>query len=137
MEFMILTAARTGEVLWQFKVGSGIIAQPIVYKGPDGKEMTPEDWGTEFGKSIAVFLNGEAIPEPDSRGERIIDDSFLLCFNGHDEDLDFVIPQGVYGKQWTAELNTAGADGTSDLVVDAGEKISLPGRSVLVLRKTA
>jgi lanthanide-dependent methanol dehydrogenase len=30
--------ARTGEVLWQFKVGSGIIGQPIVYKGPDGKE---------------------------------------------------------------------------------------------------
>ncbi|PYT05525.1 MAG: PQQ-dependent dehydrogenase, methanol/ethanol family, partial [Acidobacteria bacterium] len=30
--------ARTGEVLWQFKTGSGIIGQPVVYKGPDGKE---------------------------------------------------------------------------------------------------
>jgi PQQ-dependent dehydrogenase (methanol/ethanol family) len=30
--------ARSGDVLWQFKVGSGIIGQPIVYKGPDGKE---------------------------------------------------------------------------------------------------
>jgi PQQ-dependent dehydrogenase (methanol/ethanol family) len=30
--------ARTGEVVWQFKVGSGIIGQPIVYRGPDGKE---------------------------------------------------------------------------------------------------
>jgi PQQ-dependent dehydrogenase (methanol/ethanol family) len=30
--------ARTGDVLWQFKVGSGIISQPIVYRGPDGKE---------------------------------------------------------------------------------------------------
>jgi PQQ-dependent dehydrogenase (methanol/ethanol family) len=30
--------ARTGDVLWQFKVGSGIIGQPIVYRGPDGKE---------------------------------------------------------------------------------------------------
>ena len=30
--------ARTGDPLWQFKVGSGIIGQPISYKGPDGKQ---------------------------------------------------------------------------------------------------
>jgi lanthanide-dependent methanol dehydrogenase len=30
--------ARTGEPLWQFKVGSGIVGQPITYKGPDGRQ---------------------------------------------------------------------------------------------------
>jgi lanthanide-dependent methanol dehydrogenase len=30
--------ARTGKVLWQYRVGSGIIAQPITYRGPDGKQ---------------------------------------------------------------------------------------------------
>jgi PQQ-dependent dehydrogenase (methanol/ethanol family) len=30
--------ARTGELLWQFKCGSGIIGQPITYLGPDGKQ---------------------------------------------------------------------------------------------------
>jgi alcohol dehydrogenase (cytochrome c) len=30
--------ATNGTLLWQFKVGSGIIGQPVVYKGPDGKE---------------------------------------------------------------------------------------------------
>ena len=30
--------ARTGELLWQFKTGSGIIGQPITYLGPDGKQ---------------------------------------------------------------------------------------------------
>jgi PQQ-dependent dehydrogenase (methanol/ethanol family) len=30
--------ARTGVILWQFKVGSGIIGQPITYRGPDGKQ---------------------------------------------------------------------------------------------------
>jgi lanthanide-dependent methanol dehydrogenase len=29
---------RTGNLLWQFKVGSGIISQPVTYKGPDGKQ---------------------------------------------------------------------------------------------------
>jgi lanthanide-dependent methanol dehydrogenase len=30
--------ARTGKVLWQFKTGSGIIGQPVTYRGPDGKQ---------------------------------------------------------------------------------------------------
>ena len=30
--------ARTGEPLWQFKCGSGIIGQPVTYRGPDGKQ---------------------------------------------------------------------------------------------------
>jgi glucose dehydrogenase len=30
--------AKSGQPLWQFKCGSGIIGQPITYRGPDGKQ---------------------------------------------------------------------------------------------------
>jgi PQQ-dependent dehydrogenase (methanol/ethanol family) len=30
--------ARNGHPFWQFKVGSGIVGQPVTYKGPDGKQ---------------------------------------------------------------------------------------------------
>ncbi len=30
--------ARTGEIVWQFKTGSGIIGQPVSYRGPDGHQ---------------------------------------------------------------------------------------------------
>jgi lanthanide-dependent methanol dehydrogenase len=30
--------AETGELLWQFKTGSGIIGQPVTYRGPDGRQ---------------------------------------------------------------------------------------------------
>ena len=30
--------ARNGTLLWQFKTGSGIIGQPMTYRGPDGKQ---------------------------------------------------------------------------------------------------
>jgi PQQ-dependent dehydrogenase (methanol/ethanol family) len=30
--------ARKGNLLWQFKTGSGIIGQPVAYRGPDGRE---------------------------------------------------------------------------------------------------
>jgi lanthanide-dependent methanol dehydrogenase len=30
--------ARSGELLWQFQAGSGIIGQPVTFRGPDGKQ---------------------------------------------------------------------------------------------------
>ena len=30
--------ARSGKLLWQFKTGSGVIGQPVTYRGPDGKQ---------------------------------------------------------------------------------------------------
>jgi lanthanide-dependent methanol dehydrogenase len=30
--------AETGELLWQFKTGSGIVGQPTTYRGPDGRQ---------------------------------------------------------------------------------------------------
>jgi PQQ-dependent dehydrogenase (methanol/ethanol family) len=30
--------ARTGAPLWQYKTGSGIIGQPVTYRGPDGRQ---------------------------------------------------------------------------------------------------
>ena len=30
--------AKDGKALWQFKTGSGIVGQPIAYRGPDGKQ---------------------------------------------------------------------------------------------------
>ena len=30
--------ARSGKELWRFKTGSGIIGQPVTYRGPDGKQ---------------------------------------------------------------------------------------------------
>ena len=30
--------AHTGKLLWQYKTGSGIIGQPMTFRGPDGKQ---------------------------------------------------------------------------------------------------
>lgn len=31
-------SATGGDLLWQFKMGSGIVGQPVTYRGPDGKQ---------------------------------------------------------------------------------------------------
>ncbi len=117
-------------------LGSGEEDRDIAWLTTTGREMTHEDWGSDFGNCVSVFLNGEAIPEPDARGRRVTDDSFLLCFNAHDEAMDFVTPHDDYALEWTVELDSAEPVTGADAVVNAGEKVSLPGRSVLVLRKT-
>ncbi|MCW2552994.1 MAG: treX [Mycobacterium sp.] len=101
-----------------------------------GVPMTPEDWNSGF-QSVAVFLNGDAIPAPDARGERVVDDTFLLCFNAHSDPVEFAAAEGDYAAEWTAEFDSAVPTGESDLVVKAGDAFTLQGRSIIVLRKTA
>jgi len=98
--------------------------------------MTHVVWDESIHKCVAVFLNGDAISAPNARGERVVDDSFLLCFNAGDEPVGFVMPKSDYAQEWTVELDTNHPAGDADQVVNAGEKVSLPARSLLVLRKT-
>ncbi|HEY2089599.1 MAG TPA: glycogen debranching protein GlgX, partial [Mycobacterium sp.] len=138
-----VTALRTAHPVFRRRrffdgepIRSGDEVRDIAWLTPAGKEMQPQDWGGEFGKSIAVFLNGEAIPEPNARGERVVDDSFLMCFNAHGHEVDFIIPPDDYGTEWTAVLDTTDATGSIELVVHDGDEVSLPGRALLVFRKT-
>jgi isoamylase len=117
-------------------IRSGDQVRDIAWLKPAGEEMTQQDWASGF-QCVGVFLNGDAITTPNARGERVVDDSFLMCFNAHSKALDFIAPDGDYARQWTGAIDTADPTGATDLVVKAGEKISLPGRSLLVLRKTA
>ncbi|HUF32659.1 MAG TPA: glycogen debranching protein GlgX [Acidimicrobiales bacterium] len=106
---------------------------------PEGEEMDDDDWDVGFAKSLGVFLNGQAIATPDQRGEPVVDNSFLVLFNGHFEALDFTLP-GLWGKAWQVVLDT-----TEDLpeelrtdepprVVKAGQEVAAAARSVVVLQ---
>ncbi|GAA4480494.1 glycogen debranching protein GlgX [Rhodococcus olei] len=107
----------------------------IVWLTPTGVEMTDQDWDSGFGRSLAAYLNGDAIREPNHRGEPVTDDSFLLCFNAHDEGLEFTVPDDGSHRHWVVALDTAAATGRSDATVDAGATLKVPGRSLTVLRR--
>jgi len=51
--------ARTGKLLWQFKTGSGIIGQPISYRGPDGRQYiaVPSGIGGWAGAIVSANLD--------------------------------------------------------------------------------
>ena len=76
-------------------LGEDMKQRDIAWLVPSGKLMTQADWDFFFGKSLMVYLNGDAIAEPDSRGQRIVDDSFILCFNAHHESIEFTLPDNA------------------------------------------
>ena len=109
----------------------------IAWITPAGTQMTEADWDAGFAKSLAVFLNGEAISEPGPHGEPIVDDSFLLLFNAAEHDVEFTIPPPGCGEQWITALDTADPRpaGDDSVAVKHGDSVVLPDRSLRVLRR--
>ena len=103
---------------------------------PDGSEMSDEDWDSGFGKSVAVYLNGQGIPDLDARGHRVTDDSFVLCFNAHHEPIEFTLPPEEFGPAWNPVIDTvAGADdGGEASPVRAGATVRVGSRGIVVLQ---
>ncbi|MDQ1537478.1 MAG: isoamylase, partial [Actinomycetota bacterium] len=107
----------------------------IEWFSSDGTEMDELDWLNGYAKTLMVFLNGEAIPEPDTHGERIEDADFLLLFNAHNAAVDFVLPPAPYGTNWAIRLDTTLTEASAAPVPDwlAATSHSVGGRSIIVL----
>jgi isoamylase len=110
----------------------------IVWLTLAGEEMTEEDWRAGQAKSLGVFLNGEAISEPDPRGERITDSRFLLLFNAHAEPITFTLPEAEFGAEWEIVIDSAGpripAIHGELPALTAKAEAEVAGRAVIVLR---
>ncbi|HEX8155214.1 MAG TPA: glycogen debranching protein GlgX [Thermoanaerobaculia bacterium] len=103
----------------------------------DGELMTDEDWHSSFARTVGVFLNGNAIPTPDGRGEPIEDDSFYLLFNAHFEPMPFRLPTCPWGDRWekVIDTNTPVPDLREHREWRAGEEIEAQAYSLIVLRR--
>ncbi|ALV37776.1 glycogen debranching protein GlgX [Streptomyces sp. CdTB01] len=108
----------------------------LVWLAPDAREMTEEDWQRGDAHSVTVFLNGDAIVEPDPRGGPVVDDSFLLLFNSYWEPVEFVLPDVSYGERWMTLLDTAIPQGAPDEAEHkAGARTIVEARSLVLLTR--
>jgi isoamylase len=115
--------------------GAGEPLPDIAWFTPDAREMSEEDWEAGFGKSVAVYLNGEGISDRNSRGERVTDDSFVMIFNAHDGSIDFTLPPSDYGAKWEVVLDTATPQLAEPAPAAAQSILTVEARSLAVLRK--
>ncbi|NHN56934.1 glycogen debranching protein GlgX [Calidifontibacter sp. DB0510] len=101
---------------------------------PTGTPMGELDWANGLARSLMVFLNGDLIEGPDAHGRPVVDDHFLLLFNGGDEAMTFTVPD-LEGREWATRLDTTTATvGESPDRHAAGDQIEVAGRSIQVLR---
>jgi glycogen operon protein len=112
----------------------GAKAVDIAWFRADGTQMQSEDWASGFGLSLGVYLNGEAISSPDERGERVVDDSFLLLFNAYHEPLRFRMPVRAWGSRWLRQIDTADTFNEGE-TVDARKSTTVEARSLAVFRR--
>ena len=112
--------------------GSGL--PDAAWFNPGGEIMRDEDWGGA--PVVGLFLNGEEIASPDVRGRQVLDESFLLLFNGHHEPCGFTTPDGEFGDAWTIMFDTARPDAPEDRVA-AGEEVELEHHSMMLLRRVS
>ncbi|HYL79574.1 MAG TPA: glycogen debranching protein GlgX, partial [Candidatus Acidoferrum sp.] len=102
---------------------------------PDGKEMTEENWQDPHTRCLGLRLAGDAIQETDARGDRILDDTFLILLNGHHDPQPFLLPAHRPGLKWEVVVDSRTPDGhLTHPSVRGGETYDLEARSLALLR---
>jgi isoamylase len=101
---------------------------------PDGVAMTEQEWSNGGLRSVMVFLNGCAIGGADSKGQRVVDDSFMLLFNAHDHPVEFTLAMPPSDLTWRVRIDTRKRrPRASRRRFQSGDRLRVDGRSVLIL----
>jgi isoamylase len=103
----------------------------------DGTEMTQRHWFDPGLRTLGMFLGGDAIRHRNRRGERIVDESFLLIVHAGPEPTEFQLPGSPWGVAYEVVVDTSSDAPPADrpaLQYDAGGTVRLAGRSAVLLR---
>ncbi len=103
---------------------------------PEGTEMDQQDWDDGVAKSIAVYLNGDAIGAVDASGEPVTDDTFLLLMNAWHEPITFTLPPRAWAGSWERVVDTnVGTVEEGAAPLRARARLRVAGRSLMLLRR--
>ena len=107
----------------------------LAWLHPDGREMTGRDWHDHSLQVVGMFVSGDPLRSPGPRGEQLHDRSFMIWLNAAAEPVTIALPVNDWVQTGEVVLSTA-ADLPPGAPLKAGDRITMDGRSVLVLRQT-
>ncbi len=87
----------------------GVDSHDIAWFTRTGAMMDDEDWLRAPARSLQVFLSGHGLLMPGPRGERLVDDDFLLLVNGNHTAATFTLPDENWGAGWSVLMDTTEA----------------------------
>jgi glycogen operon protein len=109
----------------------------IAWLKPDGTEMSHDDWADESGAPLIFRLSGSAFEESNELGEQIRTSSLLVIMHAAADEIEVTLPEpnGDTGQvHWTVALSTHDDPDAWEGRIEQGATITIPGRTVLVLR---
>ncbi len=108
----------------------------VIWVHPEGREMDDADWHDGSLHSFGMLLEGNRIQRTDDRGNRLLDDTFLVLFNALPDPVSFSLPdQSLHeARGWIMALNSIRADMDIGDHVETGSTINVPGRTLWVLK---
>ena len=114
--------------LGHFFRGRGEAEEPeVTWLGPQGLEMTAEEWNTGFSRSLGLRIFGGSLVE--------VQDDLLILFNAHQETVPFALPEEAEDLRWTVALDTSHEGGLEPGgVYKPGDEYPLAARSLALLR---
>jgi isoamylase len=115
----------------------GLGIKDIMWLSPSGKEMSDKEWHAGHSRSVGLLLSGQTMDVHDSKGRPITDDTFVLFFNAHHEQLTFRLPRIRNSRAaWELVLDTSRESGFLEEKVHyaASGTVDLVERSLMVLR---
>lgn len=110
------------------------VLEPVRWYRADGQRMAEADWDDGgWMRTIGMYLAGRAALIRDREGRPVVDHDFLLLLNAHAEPVDFALADEFTNRSWRVHIDTARPE-----LPEAGEplpdkKLTLAGRSFVVL----
>ena len=84
----------------------GLEIHDVAWFRPDGEEMTEDEWNAGWVRCLGLCLSGKTLDDVDRMGERLRDDTYLICLNPHHEHIQFYMPPCVEGWAWELLFDT-------------------------------
>jgi isoamylase len=136
-----LVALRRGHPV--FRQNSFFLGRPsgnddvkdLAWFGADGTELTESQWWDPKVRTLGMYVDGRGIRTRGPRGERVVDDSFLLILHTSPDAGSMVLPGAPWAQAYEVVVDTCEEDGDGGgRVLPAGGAILLTALSLLLLR---
>jgi len=99
--------------------------------GADGAELTDGQWFDPGVATLGMYLNGAGLRTRGPRGERLVDDSFLLLLHAGADNREIVLPGAPWARSYEVVVDTALRHPERS---EARGRLATCGRSLVLLR---
>jgi isoamylase len=102
----------------------------------DGQPMSGGDWFDGNCRTLQMWLDGRDVRGHSAAGAPLADDSWLIVLHAGADPVQLTLPGDPYGDAYTPVIDTDSPTGmpADDAPLTPGVPITLPGRTVLLLR---